>query len=73
MKSSLLEPLYYTFKTRSQRYKGTKFGMLDELSDHVKSLSGESVMHYVLWSMMVLVLVLEFCLFSGKLLDAPLP
>ncbi|MBO4811512.1 MAG: protein kinase [Prevotella sp.] len=73
VKSSLLEPLYYTFKTRSQRYKGTKFGMLDELSDHVKSLSGESVMHYVLWSMMVLVLVLEFCIFSGKLLDAPLP
>ena len=73
VKSSLIEPLYYTFKTKSRRYKSSKFGMLDELSDHVDSLAGESVIHYVLWSVLALILVLEFCLFSSSLLDVSLP
>jgi len=73
VKTSLLEPLYYTFKTKSNRFKSAKFGMLDEVSDHVRSLSGESVMHYVLWSIMMLILVAEFCIFSSSLLDVKLP
>ena len=73
VKSTLLEPLYYTFKTKSQRYKSTKSGMLDEISDQVNSMSGESVLHYVLWCIMALVLVLDFCIFSAKLLDVGLP
>jgi hypothetical protein len=73
VKTSLLEPLYYTFKTKSNRYKSTKFGMLDEVSDHVNSMSGESVMHYVLWSVMAFILVAEFCIFSSSLFDAKLP
>lgn len=73
VKSSLLEPLYYTFKTKSQRFKSSKFGLLDEISDQVHSLSGESVVHYVLWSVLMLLLVLEFCLFSSKLFDFQLP
>ena len=73
VKSSLLEPLYYTFKTKSHRYKSTKFGLLDELSDQVQSLSGESILHYVIWSIMALVFVLEFCVFSRYLINAALP
>jgi serine/threonine protein kinase len=73
VKSSLLEPLYYTFKTKSQRYKSTKFGLLDEVSDQVNSLSGESVVHYVLWSVLALIMVLEFCIFSSSILDMKLP
>lgn len=73
VKSSLLEPLYYTFKTKSNRYKGSKFGMLDEVSDHVDSLSGESVVHYVLWTILVLVQVLMFCIFSSSIMDTKLP
>ncbi len=73
VKSSLLEPLYYTFKTKSHRYKSTKFGMLDEVRDQVNSMSGESVLHYALWCIMALILVLQFVVFSPKLLDTPLP
>lgn len=73
IQSSLLEPLYYTFKTKSHRYKSTKFGLLDDLSNQVNSLAGESVIHYVLWSVLALVLVLEFCIFSSSLIDAQLP
>ena len=73
IKSTLLEPLYYTFKTKSHRYKSSKFGLLDELSDHVNSLSGESVMHFVLWSVLALVMLLEFCLFSSSVFNIQLP
>ena len=73
IKSTLLEPLYFTFKQRSFRFKGSKFGLLDDVANQVRSISGESVIHYVLWSVMMLILVLEFCIFSSHLFDAKLP
>ena len=63
VKSTLLEPLYYTFKTKSRRYKGSKSGLIDEASDQVRALSGESVLHYVLWALLFVVLIIEFCIF----------
>lgn len=68
IKSLLLEPLYYTFKTRSVRYKASNFGVLDEMTDHVNSMSGESVIHYMLWTFTAAVLILELCLLSPSLL-----
>ncbi len=62
VKSSLIEPLYYTFKTRSKRYKASRFSLLDELADHVKSMSGESVIHYMLWTLTVVVMIIDLCL-----------
>jgi serine/threonine protein kinase len=67
--SSLLEPLYYTFKTKSSRYKASKFGLLDDVNNQLRSSSGETVAHYVLWSILMGVLILEFVLFSPKLLN----
>ena len=69
IKSTLLEPLYYTFKQRSFKFKGSKFGMLDDVTNQVRSLSGESVLHYILWSVMVGLLLLEMILFSPSLLN----
>ncbi len=68
IKSTLLEPLYYTFKTKSQRYKASHFGVLDEIDDQLHSASGESVIHYLLWSVLVVVMILELCLFSPYLI-----
>lgn len=73
VKSSLIEPLYYTFKQKSYRYKGSKFGMLDDVNNQVRSLSGESVLHYMLWSLMVFLLLMEIILFSPSLGDMKLP
>ena len=67
--STLIEPLYYTFKTKSYRFKGSKFGMLDDMSNQVSSVSGESVLHYILWSLMVAVLLAEFVIFSPSLMN----
>ena len=73
VKTSLLEPLYYTFKQKSYRYKGSKFAVLDDVNNQVRSISGESVMHYVLWSLMALVVLLELIVFSPRLMDKPIP
>lgn len=73
IQSTLIEPLYYTFKTKSYRFKGSKFGMLDDISDQVRSISGESVLHYMLWSVMVAILVAEFVVFSPKLMNVRNP
>ncbi len=62
IKSSLLEPLYYTFKTRSGRYKASRFSLFDELNDHIRSMSGESVIHYVLWTLMAVVMIADLLL-----------
>ena len=73
IKSNLLEPLFYTFKTKSYRYKGSQFGMLDDIANQVRSYSGESVLHYVLWSLLVAVLVMEFVVFSPSLMNVRNP
>ena len=73
IKSSLLEPLYYTFKTKSYKYKGSKFAVLDDVTDQIHSISGESVIHYILWSTLVAVMVAEFVVFSPSLLNVRNP
>ncbi len=69
IKSTLLEPLFYTFRQKSYKFKGSKFGMLDDVTNQIRSLSGESVLHYILWSAMVGLLLAEMVLFSPKLLN----
>lgn len=73
IKSELLEPLYYTFKTKSYRYKSSKFGVLDDIQNQVKSVAGESVLHYMLWSALVAVLILEMLIYSPKLMNVGNP
>ena len=73
IQSSLIEPLYYTFKTKSFKFKGSKFGVLDDISDQVRSVSGESVLHYVFWSILVAVLLAEFVVFSPSLMNVRNP
>ena len=73
IKSTLLEPLYYTFKTKSYRFKGSKFGLLDDVTDQVHSISGESVLHYVLWSILAGIFVFNFIVYSPSLLNVSNP
>lgn len=73
IKSNLLEPLYYTFRTKAYRYKSSKFGLLDDVQNQVHSVAGESVLHYVLWSALALVMILELFIYSPKLLNVSNP
>ena len=47
--------------------------MLDEVEDRVRSVSGESVLHYVLWSLFMIVLIAEFCVYSPKIMNVKNP
>ena len=73
VKSNLIEPLFYTFKARSYKFKGSKFGLLNDVTDQVRSISGESVLHYVLWSLLMLVFVVSFVVFSPSMLNIANP
>ena len=73
IKSELLEPLYYTFKTRSYRYKSSKFGLLDDAENQLHSVAGETLLHYILWSALVAVLILEMVVYSPKLMNVGNP
>ena len=73
IKSTLIEPLYYTFKQRSFKFKGSKFSLLDDVTNQVRSISGESIVHYVLWSVMVALMLAQLVLFSPKLLNISRP
>lgn len=73
VKSTLLEPLYYTFKERKFKFKGSNFGLLDDVTNQIRSLSGESVLHYILWSALVGILLMELIVFSPKLLNVNNP
>jgi len=68
IKSQLIEPLYYTFKQKSFKFKGSKFNMLDDVTNQVRSISGESVLHYILWCLMFAMLVGEMIILSPSLL-----
>ena len=73
IKSTLLEPLYYTFKERKFKFKGSNFGILDDVTNQIRSLSGESVLHYILWSLLVGLMLMELVMFSPKLLNVGNP
>lgn len=73
VKSTLMEPLYYTFKTKSYKFNGSKFGLLNDVTDQVRSISGESVLHYILWSLLAMIFVLDFIVFSPSLMNVSNP
>lgn len=73
IKTNLIEPLYYTFKQKSYRFKGSKFGMLDDVNNQIRSISGESVAHYILWSLMAALVLLELVFFGTKTYTQNIP
>jgi hypothetical protein len=73
VKTSLMEPLIYTFKQKSFKFKGSKFAMLDDVTNQVRSISGESVLHYKVWTLMVVLLLAEMILFNPKLMNYKIP
>ena len=73
VKTTLMEPLVYTFKQKSYRFKGSKFALLDDVANQVRSISGESVLHYKVWTLMVALVLLEMVLFNPRLLNYKIP
>lgn len=72
-RATLVEPLYYTFKTKARRFTGSAFGAIDDIEDRLRAAGGEAALHYALWCVMALALVAEMVLFSPRLLDVGVP
>jgi serine/threonine protein kinase len=73
IKTSLLEPLYYTFKTKSTNYKGSKFGALEDITNQVTSATSSAVIHFRLWTAFLIVIIMEIMIYSPKALNVKNP
>ena len=73
VKSNLLEPLYYTFKTKSNKYNSSKFRLVDDIQNQIRTVASEKTSHYILWCLMALIVLAEMFLFNAKLLNLPNP
>lgn len=65
VKSLLLEPLFYTFKTKAYKFKGSKFSILEDVENQFSAVSNETVLHYVLWSLMSGLLLCELLAYKS--------
>lgn len=72
-KTDLLEPLYYTFKTKSFRFKGSKFSALDGVQDNLQSITSETILHHLFWCLMIGLLVFEILAFHPDLMNLANP
>ena len=72
-KTDLLEPLYYTFKTKSFRFKGSKFSALDGVQDNLQSITSETILHHLFWCLMIGLLVFEILAFHPDLMNLTNP
>ena len=73
VKSSLLEPLYYTFKTKSYKFKGSKFGILDDVQERIYSVTSESIIHYAVWCILVALMLCELIIFNSSYMNISSP
>lgn len=73
VKTQLIEPLYYTFKTKSRNYKGAKFSLIDEVQDLFIADSTNRIFHFALWSIMLVLVMAELIIYCPKLMNSPLP
>lgn len=65
VKSLLLEPLYYTFKTKSYKFNGSKFSVLEDIENQFTTVASESVIHYVMWTIMIVALIAELLVYNS--------
>ena len=70
---ALLEKMFYTFKTKSFKFKGSNFGMLDDVVDESRAASYEKLLTCTIWGVMLLVLVLLFIWYHPSMLNHPSP
>lgn len=67
--SALSEMLYYTFRSRTFKFKGSNFAMMDDAVGEAKSSSTEKVIDCLMWSLLPMVLIIAMLWFHSSLLD----
>lgn len=71
--SMLLDSLYYTFRQKNHRFKGSNYKALEDAVSVMNATKIEFMIHYVLWILMMSSLVILFVCFHESLLNWPTP
>ncbi len=66
---SLREILFYTFRTRSFKFKGSTFSLMDDAVGEVRSNSTEKVINCVMWSLVPTFLIMAMFWYHSAFLD----
>ena len=72
-KTALVETLYYTFKSRSNKFKGSKFNVLDDVEQRIGFSNISRSLHYLYLGLAVTILILEMMLYNRNLLNLDAP
>ena len=67
--SALNEMLYYTFRSRTFKFRGSTFGLMDDAVGEARSSSTEKVIDCLMWSLLPVVLIVAMFWFHSSLLD----
>ena len=66
---ALSEMLYYTFRSRTFKFKGSNFALMDDAVGEARSNSTEKVINCFMWSLLPAVLILAIVWYHNDLLD----
>lgn len=66
--NDLVEPLYYALCSKSQSYHSPRQAIIEDLNDSLSSMAGENVLHYKLWSILVMIVIALMVLFNKDLI-----
>lgn len=67
--SALNEMLYYTFRSRTFKFKGSNFGVMDDAVGEARSSSTEKIINCVMWSLVPACLIIALVWFHSQMLD----
>ncbi|MCF0160219.1 MAG: hypothetical protein HUJ99_05470, partial [Bacteroidaceae bacterium] len=71
--TQLVEPLVYSFKSKTLKYNSSKMGVMDDIAMEVSSARGELMTHYWGWIIFFLLFIVVFVLYHPALMDRWLP
>ena len=71
--TQLIEPLIYTFKSHTLKYKSSKFNLMEDIAMEVSSAEGELTLHYTSWIIFFALFIITFVLYHPSLMDRWLP
>lgn len=71
--STLLDPLYFTYRQRSALFKGSTYKALEDAVAVMNATRVEMLVHYVLWMVCLLLPMILFVCFHADLLDWEVP
>lgn len=62
VQTALIDPLYYTFRVKNDRFTGSNYSTLDSAEDRLRDIGGEITIHYALATLLPVAIIIELLL-----------